>query len=412
MAESSPFRQVALAIAPFLIVAAIGIFLRVHSYEPFFDKGGFDEQIYSTYVTELDEKGPLQYPAIVQLYIKGQSSYPIALLPPTRVTFIAAASSWHSLFGGAELESVRAVSCVASILILFLSTAIAWRMRGRAFALAVLVLMSVAPTQIYMAHRALIDGFFTLVTLLVLGSLWELLQESKPVRVWLVIYGASLALLVLTKENAAFVYAAVVGLLIVNRWLKLGRISRPVLIVTVLAPILGGLILTLCAGGFGPLFTVFSLNAAKSVITPYAIATGDGPWFRYLSDLLLVSPAVMLFAIGGAFLQKRSDAAGWYLLGFIFFSYVIMCNITYGMNLRYANMWDFPLRYLALVPIFAWAESIGGATKRAFLIVGVVGVLSLFELANYLRIFVASTVYDPIPTSLLQALDILKSTGS
>ena len=25
-----------------------------------------------------------------------------------------------------------------------------------------------------------------------------------------------------------------------------------------------------------------------------------------------------------------------------------MANIRYGMNLRYANMWDMPLRYLAL----------------------------------------------------------------
>ena len=30
-----------------------------------------------------------------------------------------------------------------------------------------------------------------------------------------------------------------------------------------------------------------------------------------------------------------------------------MCNIKYGMNLRYANMWDMPLRFLAFGQIVA-----------------------------------------------------------
>jgi len=259
-----------------------------------------------------------------------------------------------------------------------------------------------------MAHRALIDGFFTLVTLLVLWSLWELLQQSRPGRFWLGLYSLSLVLLVLTKENAAFVYLAVLGLFIVNRWLGLGRVSKPLLVASVAAPFLGVVILALCAGGTGPLITVFSLNASKSVVTPYAISTGDGPWFRYLIDLLLVSPTVTVFAIGGAFSLERSDKAGWYLLGFIFFSYLMMCNVPYGMNLRYANMWDFPLRFLALVPVFLWARSIVGEGKRRFFLIGAVGLLAIFELANYLRIFVANAVYDPVSARLLQALDILK----
>ena len=178
---------------------------------------------------------------------------------------------------------------------------------------------------------------------------------------------------------------------------------------TLVAPVVGVGLLALFAGGIEPLITVFSLNAAKSIQTPYAITTGDGPWFRYLSDLLLVSPAVVLFAIGGAFVLERRDKPGWFLLGFVVFSYVVMCNLRYGMNLRYANMWDFPLRYLALVPVFTWAHSIHGNGKRRLLVVGIVTLLAIFELANYLRIFVAHDVYDPIPARLLQALDILKS---
>ena len=404
---STSVKNLALGLWPFFVVAAIGIFLRVHSFETL--KGvGFDEGIYATYVQEIGQRGVGGYPEVVRLYADEQEAYPIALLPPTRVTFILAASAWHGIFGGASVESVRAISCVSSILILFLSCAFAWRIRGRAFALGILVLMAVAPTQIYMAHRALIDGFFTLITLMVLWSLWELLQRSRGGRYWLVMYGVSLALLVLTKENAAFVYVAILGLLVSNRWLRFGSISRSLLVVTVVAPLAGAALLALCSGGVGTLIHVLSLNAAKSIQTPYAITTGDGPWFRYLSDLLLVSPVVMIFAIGGMFLLKRSDQAGWYFLGFIVFSYVIMCNVTYGMNLRYANMWDFPLRYLALGPVFLWAKSIEGTMPRRLFLASVVLALAIFEFANYLKIFVSGTVYDPIPASLLQALDILK----
>jgi 4-amino-4-deoxy-L-arabinose transferase-like glycosyltransferase len=405
--SASPYRRNAFLALPFLLVAAVGIFLRVHSFE-LIHGVGFDEQIYATYVDEISQKGPGDYPEVVRLYLQGQSAYPIALLPPTRVTFILAAGAWHALFGGPAVECVRAVSCAASVLVLLLSCAFAWRVRGRSFALAVLVLMAVAPTQIYMAHRALIDGFFTLVTLLVLWSLWDILQQSRPGRFWLALYSLGLVLLVLTKENAAFVYIAILGLLIANRWLGLGRVSRPLLAATLAAPLVGVALLALCAGGIEPLLTVFSLNASKSVETPYAITTGDGPWFRYFSDLLLVSPAVTLFAIGGAFSLARGDKAGWFLLGFVVFSYVPMCNVPYGMNLRYANMWDFPLRYLALVPVFLWTGSIDGKGKRISLLVGVVGLLAVFEFANYLRIFVANEVYDPVPASLLKALDILK----
>jgi len=50
----------------------------------------------------------------------------------------------------------------------------------------------------------------------------------------------------------------------------------------------------------------------------------------------------------------------------------------------------------------------GGERKRRSFLIGIVTVLCLFEFANYVTIFVANEVYDPVPTSLLRALDILK----
>ena len=52
----------------------------------------------------------------------------------------------------------------------------------------------------------------------------------------------------------------------------------------------------------------------------------------------------LLLAIGSVFNLRRTRKAEWFFLIFIAASYLVMCNIKYGMNLRYANMWDLPLR--------------------------------------------------------------------
>ncbi len=228
-------------------------------------------------------------------------------------------------------------------------------------------------------------------------------------RRWLWFYGVSLFLLVLTKENAAFVFFAVLGLLLVNRWLHFGRVTLPLLMVTMFAPVAGALGLALCAGGFITLYQVFDLNVRMNYDLPYAFLNQDGPWFRYLIDLFLMSPLLMVFAIGGAFLIKRDNKPALFLLGFLVFSYLVMGNLRYGINLRFANMWDFPLRWLALVPIFIWKDHFSTQTKRSVFVAVMVAILFLFELSAYLQIFVDHEVYDPISGNLMRALDMIKS---
>src|SRR5438132_1213067 len=101
------------------------------------------------------------------------------------------------------------------------------------------------------------------------------------------------------------------------------------------------------AGGIGTLFATYRLSVSKNYELEYAILSGDGPWHRYLIDLLLVSPLVLILALGALFNLTREKKLEWFCVVFVAASYLIMCNIKYGMNLRYANMWDLPLRFLA-----------------------------------------------------------------
>ena len=366
---------------------------------------GFDEELYREYVDELSSKGLRHYPDIVIGYIEKQLKLPGSILPPVRFLYIFAGYAWHSVFRADALSSLRDVASFFSILTLGLAAIFAWRVRPAGECVALTALVAFAPTQVHMSQHALVDGFFSFWALLTLWMLWENLQAPRKWG-WLAGYAVSLALLVLTKENSFFVWVGVVVVLIANRWLRYGTVTRELLLATVLGPLFGIVILVFLAGGFDVLFGTYRLLVSKNYQLPYAIKTGDGPWTRYLLDLLLVSPVVLLLAIGAVSRITREKRFELFLLMFIGGTYLIMCNVKYGMNLRYANMWDVPLRFLALstivnltTPLHRW---------RQLVFVAAIVLVCALEFRQYVVLFVQFPMYELISELLLRASHILK----
>jgi 4-amino-4-deoxy-L-arabinose transferase-like glycosyltransferase len=412
-----------LYIAALLITLALGIFLRlpfqlfnsstgpssalrpIH-LQPMFTGIGFDEGLYRGYVNSLTTAGLTNYPSIVDRYIEVQKTLPGSILPPVRFLYIFVAYLWHSIFGTEALAALHNVAALFSILTLILSTVFAWRLKGPACALGIAALMSFAPTQIHMSQHALVDGFFTFWALLCLWLLWENLKAPKHL-VWLTAYVVALFGLVLTKENSFFVFVALVVILLVNRWFQFGAVNRELVLATILGPLLGLVALIFLAGGINNLATTYQLSVSKNYQLPYAILTGDGPWHRYLIDLFLVSPIVLLLALGAIFRLDRTQKPEIFVTLFIAASYLIMCNLKYGMNLRYANMWDMPLRFLAFTQIAALASLL--KSQRTLLTSVAVVVICAAELRQYIILFVQYPLYELVPEGLLRALNILKS---
>jgi 4-amino-4-deoxy-L-arabinose transferase-like glycosyltransferase len=257
-----------------------------------------------------------------------------------------------------------------------------------------------------MSQHALVDGFFTFWALVVLWLLWENLRSGPS---WLLIAGyvAALGLLVLTKENAFFVWVAIVALICANHWLQFGRVTRELLIATVVGPLLGVVLLVFLSGGVETLLASYRLSVGKNYHLAYAILTGDGPWYRYLVDLLLVSPVILILAFGAIFKLDRMQKAEWFVVIFIVASYMVMCSIKYGMNLRYANMWDMPLRVLALTQLISLTARL---PRHRHLVLGVtVAALCVLELRQYWILCVQYPLYELVPEGLLRALHILKA---
>jgi 4-amino-4-deoxy-L-arabinose transferase-like glycosyltransferase len=409
-------------IALLAIILAVGIFLRITPQafspgatfhflaplhpQPAWTKIGFDEGLYREYVDALAKDRLSSYPAIVQGYIEIQKELPGSILPPLRFLYIFAAYLWRSTFGSETLDALRQVASFFSILTLGLGALFAWRLRGPKWAIAIAALLAVAPTQLHMSQHALVDGFFTFWATLVLWLFWENLRAPRDWR-WLLFYVIALALLVLTKENSFFVWIALVGLIITNYWLEFGVVTRELLVATILGPLLGVVVLIFLAGGIDVFIQSYQLSVGKNFQLRYAILTGDGPWYRYLVDLLLVSPIVLLLAIGTAFRLNRAMKPELIMSIFIAASYLVMCNVKYGMNLRYANMWDLPLRVLAFSQI-VWLASFAKRFQTAIIVTAIV-FLTAIEFHQYIVLAVRYPLYELINHDLSQALSILKT---
>lgn len=404
-----------------IFILALGILFRV------FPSGGWvhagmDEMLYRENVIKLEKVGVWNYPAICQLFLEDQRKPEImAKLPPTRFLFIYSGYLWKRMaFGDAHpvdpkalsfpyidpfIISLRHTACLYSCLTLLITAFAAWRMLGLPATPPVVALMSCAPVQIHFANYALIDSVFTMWALLCLWLLWENLRRPNDNR-WLAAFGVCLACLVITKENSFFVYLGLAGLVAVNHWARFGKVTLKLLIVSFVGPLLAVGLLVALAGGVGSFVEIYRLLVSKAEVLPYAILTGDGPWYRYLVDIMLVSPIVLVLAIGGVFSQVKKQPVYVYLVAFVGFTYLIMCNVRYGMNLRYASIWEFSLCVMASAQVTAWTSRFG-ARQTLVSAIAIIGICA-YNLRQYYIFFPTGQLYELVTAGLLHAVKILK----
>ena len=84
-----------------------------------------------------------------------------------------------------------------------------------------------------------------------------------------------------------------------------------------------------------------------------------------------------------------------------------MANVKYGMNLRYATIWDLPLRVLAMSQVGLLAARTRDRWQTAAWTAAVV-CLCTFDLSQYYRLAVEYRLYELVPAELMRALKMIK----
>ena len=441
----------------FVLIALVGASIRIMDTAAF-RRTGFDELLYRRYVNMMDGgeqvagvfqrdlsmkgyvmklngSGAAVMPGMVEFFLRSQRAAGTECeLPPTRFLYLYTSWLWKNVqFGAAPplslgelqkpgkdrdrsqdadhrdpaLASLHRVACLFSILLMVAGGLFAMRSVGRGAGLAVLALMAFDPLQMHLSQHAMIDGFFAFWATMCLWTTWECLRNPAS-RAWLIAHAVCLALMVMTKENAFFVYCGLGGVVIANRWLAFGKVTSRFILASIAGPLAAIALLACMSGGISPFIEVYRTVVSKAQNLRYARLTGDGPWYRYLLDLFIVSPIVVCLAIGALFslTPKRKELA--FVAVFVAVSYLVMCNIRYGMNLRYASIWELPLRVSAFAMLWQVCSRFG---RRQWL-AATMAVIALCtcELRQY---FILATnpempLYETIPGELLQLLRVIK----
>ncbi len=272
--------------------------------------------------------------------------------------------------------------------------------------LVLTALMATAPLEIALAQRALIDGYFACWAVLTAWFFWERLQSPSR-RGWLVAYGVSLFVLTLTKENAAFVFAALLGTAAIFFLFEQRRPDAGLLVVSVLSPLLGVLFLAELVGGVSEWIGFYRMFVAKSSTLYYAIQFQDGAWYRYLIDFVLLSPLIVALAVGRSFHIEHTAKSDLFWALFLGLSFLAMSSVRYGMSLRFAAYWDEPLRWLAASELILVTTRLFPRRTALSLVIALVLVMT-GDLSQYARLFVRGRIYDPISVQLLHASGLLK----
>jgi 4-amino-4-deoxy-L-arabinose transferase-like glycosyltransferase len=388
-----------------VVILAVGIFLRVYSSAGFSGLG-VDEHAYMIFLKQIQRVGLVNYDAVVQVFVEKQYHRPDAIVPATRIGFLAPAYLCGKLFHLSDFEALRRTACAASISTLILCAWFGHRLGGASAMICLTALIATAPLQIYLAQRALIDGYFAFWAVACVWLAWENLQRPRHWG-WLVAYVSCLAMLVLTKENGAFVVFALLGVFLLNPWLGLGKVTPHLLIATMLGPAIAVLFLAAMIGGVVEWARFYLMFEGKSRTNLYSVYAQDGPWFRYLVDFMLVSPLLVAFAMGAIFQLRKADRPTLFMATFLGLSFASMSVITYGMSLRYAAYWEIPLAWLACSQI----QRLAGRFSKLRPTVTLGGLMLIVGLCNfyeYDRFFVQGAIYDPVTAQLAKASKLVK----
>ena len=349
------------------------------------------------YVKFLTRRAWTGYPELVEHTLAAAAAEPALWAPPTQALDLIGAALWREATGWDEAASLRAVATGAAVLLLLLSAGLAWRLAGGAASLATTALMAASPTLIFSAWAGASGVTVALGAVAALWALWEALQAPKNPR-RLLLWAVAVAVLMVTGERSLIALVALAAILACATRFGLATEvlgARAAGLCGLLAGLAG---LALLYGGVDR-----ALECYRLALFP---AGSSAMWHRHLFNLLIVSPLIVLLALGALIRLDRAARPALYLAIFLGVCAAITATLPATGDLRTTAVWEFPLRFLAATLVLAPPLP---QSRRTLLAASLILTLSAVEFSQYCRLFVHRPTASPTTRQLLQAVDIVKT---
>lgn len=281
------------------------------------------------------------------------------------------------------------------------------RVFGARVALLAAALTLTAPLAGGLSLRALGDAHHTLSMTASVLALLAFVREGGRWRFGL--YVGALAWSLLVKESAYLFLPFHLAVLAGSTRSRPANVRPLHLLVVAIAVPLATLGLTAALlGGVSTLVRIAAIATRGNALAPhpYLRAYGSGPWFEYLVDAMLLSPAATLAALffAGARLARPRGSPG--VVGALWFAAYGLAVLAFlPKNPRFAASLDLGVRIGAASMACVLADRLVARPRvRDALSVGIAALLMAIDVASFERHFGRARTYDPVAAALVENL--------
>jgi len=365
---------------------------------------GADEGYYLYYSSTINAHGITAMRDLFSWYLSQSMHW---FFPnPLRIGYILIASIWSLAFGNSFI-SLAYLSFLAYLIFIITNYLFCAHLFNKKIALLFSFLIAFSPLSIAMARRALTDS---MANLFICTSIWLfLLWLKKPRSISKKLWFASVFILaVLTKESLLLLLVPFFIFWLMSKYLFGQKLFwSDILSIAGLVGAVIYLIYYFAAGDMGKALAIPLLVSAYVKANSYALAYGSGPWFRYIIDYLLLSPWVMILAIGYLFtylISYKYDENVSYLICFFLVCYFMFSFIT--KNVRYVMFLDMPTRLFAVFMLEKLTQR-WHKIKLPHACVIAVLLIAFMDYLCFSNFFIKEGIYDPMSDFLLRAEHII-----
>lgn len=405
MGNSEAEKNRILFIGGVIAVIALGISLRIGNLE--IKKRTPDERIYTHYAQAVLEGGIKNYKQVVRNYNNNENVwvYP----PPVRIGYIFLGAAAMKLAGSNDTKILGYLSCIASILALFLLTLTGIKFFNRWVTLAALGLSSVSPMELAIARRAWQDSVLALFGLLLVYISCHITYKPRSKLLFIAFFILG-SFCLLIKESGIIIYGVCLIWVLYITLIKERNLrkSLAVLFFSLLGIGVSVFIMAAVCAGIGNVIDAVKHNIGSLAGNSYALVYNSGPWFKIIQGFFLLTPpaAILCFIgiIGIIFSDKKKAAAAnmerRVILGIVFFviSFTVIAMGPQNLrNLRYYSSIYMLFYLLAGLGSYYVAAFFKNILRPRLVLIGVIIGISVIAFLDYRRfqyLFIAKETPD------------------